>query len=138
MSGLRSRNKGKRGEREVVKILQQIVGDQGEISRAATGYTGYDIKGLDWLAIEVKFQETLNVNAWWQQTLDQAKDAELTPVLFYRKSRQPWTVRTRVEIVFGSAGFLKYSCLMTVDFTLEEYAKYLKAVLQARVEERKL
>lgn len=82
MSGNMSRNKGQRGEREVVKLLQPIVdkvyGSLGltppvlERNLMQSHKGGFDIAGLHWMALEVKYQETLNVGMWWNQTLAQA------------------------------------------------------------------
>lgn len=106
MGGLMSRNKGKRGEREVIELLQPIV--NAVYARAGMEVPklqrntlqsdggGFDIAGLEWLALEVKFQETLSVNQWWAQTLEQANGTQC-PVLIYRQSRQPWRVKMFVE-----------------------------------------
>ncbi|MDP6770877.1 MAG: hypothetical protein QF704_09305, partial [Anaerolineales bacterium] len=57
---------------------------------------GHDVIGLTGCALEVKRQETLNVNAWWEQTVEQSKSNMLPkpqwPVLFYRKNHCPWSV----------------------------------------------
>ena len=55
-------------------------------TRAGGADTG-DIPG--W-AIEVKRQEVLNTDAWWKQAVKQAEDSNRKPILFYRRSRQPW------------------------------------------------
>jgi len=102
MGGKMSRNKGQRGEREVISYLQPVV------DRVAESYAitppmlqrnllqshagGHDVFGLHWLALEVKLCETYNLNAWWEQTLEQAQGVA-EPVLWYRRSRVPWRVR---------------------------------------------
>lgn len=92
-----SREKGKRGEREVVHILQAVVNEvYGEKAPRIQRNTlqsdkgGYDLVGLEDFAIEVKRHEKLNVKAWWKQTLRQAKGK--FPVLFYRQNSVPWSV----------------------------------------------
>lgn len=82
MGGNFSRNKGQRGEREVIKLLQPTVSkvymEAGfpsleltrNLSQSQNG--GFDIAGLDWLALEVKYQETENVKGWWEQACRQA------------------------------------------------------------------
>ena len=105
MGGLASRNKGKRGEREVVKLLQPIVDRVFEErgleppvmfrNQNQSFQGGYDIDGIDWLALEVKRQEQLNINGWWKQTLSQA-NPEQVPVLIYKQNHKPWKV-----IMFG-------------------------------------
>ena len=88
-----ARQKGQDGEREVIKLLKECCGESAEMKRnlAQTREGGYDIVGFDWLAIEVKRQETLDVEAWWKQTLRQA-GAEKIPVLIYRQNRKGWNV----------------------------------------------
>jgi hypothetical protein len=80
---------------------------------------GFDITGLSWLALEVKYQEGEHLNKWWSQTCRQAgvgiygereeegmtgkgevglssgKVGRLmirTPILFYRANREQWSV----------------------------------------------
>lgn len=82
MGGLMSRNKGQRGEREVIALLQPTVDRlyvqagyptpilARNLSQSREG--GFDIAGLEWLAIEVKYQENENVKGWWEQACRQA------------------------------------------------------------------
>lgn len=93
------RNKGKRGEREVIKILQPIYDEifgEGEFllkrNTMQADKGGFDIEGIDDFAIEVKRQERLNLKAWWRQTVDQAGKYKF-PVLFYRRNGEPWSVK---------------------------------------------
>ena len=96
---LMSRNKGKAGEREVVKLLQPVVNEvysamdleipilQRNLMQSDRG--GFDIAGLEWMALEVKRRETMALNAWWVQTLKQARYDQV-PVLLYRGNHEPW------------------------------------------------
>lgn len=95
-------NKGKRTERAVVQLLQPVVNRVYEErgleppqllrntmqSRAG----GYDIVGLEWLALEVKHQETLNLSAWWEQAERQARPTQ-TPVLLYKQNNHKFRAR---------------------------------------------
>jgi hypothetical protein len=77
-----ARNKGQRGEREVIAVLQPIVNrvylkysfEPPLLKRnlLQTREGGFDIMGLEWMALEVKYQEHENVNGWWRQTCKQA------------------------------------------------------------------
>lgn len=100
------RNKGSRGEREAVLV---IGGWLAPVYRAAgmipvdlernlmqSRQGGYDLVGIDWLALEVKRHETLSVSQWWKQTLRQA-GPEQVPFLMYRQNRTPWRYRTRIN-----------------------------------------
>lgn len=99
-----SREKGKRAERQVVQMLQPVVNEvygalgcpqdqipllQRNTIQAHKG--GYDIVGLDWLALEVKHQETLKVDDWWEQTVRQAQGGK-EPILFYKRNSMKWRI----------------------------------------------
>lgn len=98
MGGSFSRDKGQRAERQVVQLLQPVVNEvyaklgcpvdqipmlQRNTIQAHKG--GYDIVGLEWMALEVKHQEKLQVAEWWNQTIRQAKNGA-EPVLFYKSN----------------------------------------------------
>lgn len=99
---INSRSKGKRGEREILNIIQAAINEAYE----ASGYQppqlqrntlqsdrgGYDIVGLPWLALEVKRVETPPADAWWEQARSQAKPGQV-PVLVYRRSNTRWRAR---------------------------------------------
>jgi hypothetical protein len=94
------RNKGKNGERQVIALLQPIVAQEyGRFGLPApvlernleqTRGGGYDIKGVPWLALEVKRVENLQVAAWWRQAIRQA-GPEQVPALLYRRNQEKWT-----------------------------------------------
>lgn len=93
-----SREKGKRGEREIVKYFKQLAEEYGFMdpkyikrNTLQSDSGGYDIANLPGLAVEVKRHERLNVKGWWKQCVKQAKKDE-TPILFYRQNRHPWNV----------------------------------------------
>ena len=99
MSGLYSRNRGKRGEREVIKLIQPVVNEvyqslgkeppELERNLMQSHKGGCDLAGLDWLSLEVKYQEAENMTSWWEQTKRQA-GKEREAVLFYRKNHAKW------------------------------------------------
>ena len=85
--GLKSRNKGKRGEREVAALIHDLLGiDARRRVRQHDGDS--DIEGVDGWSIEVKNCATLNVAAWWRQAVEQATDG--VPVLLYKVPRKGW------------------------------------------------
>lgn len=134
MGGLTSRNKGKRGEREVIGILQPVVTSLYEEfglevptlkrdTRQSDG-GGYDITGVDWLAIEVKYQEgTPKLGKWWQQTLDQCGQRQ-TPVLFYRRNRCDWAVHMFAALHVGA-----HMQTVAVSITVPEFMRWFRARL---------
>ena len=95
-----SRNKGKAGEREVVKLLQELLDGYGLtiernlLTQARSG--GVDVVGVPGLAIEVKRAECLQLDKWFEQAKRQAMQLKARPVLFFRQSRQPWRVMTEM------------------------------------------
>lgn len=105
MGGKFSRDKGQRAERNVIAILQPVVTRVYEALGLAvpelkrnlmqTNGGGFDIAGLDWIAIEVKHHEQLHVADWWEQTVKQSKSGgniERVPVLFYKSNGLKWHV----------------------------------------------
>lgn len=133
-----SRDKGQRAEREVIKLLQPIVdrvyGAKGlepptlerNLQQAASG--GYDIKGLEWLALEVKRCEQLNLNKWWEQTVRQACGNKI-PVLFYRQNRKAWRVRVEGRLPLHKDDFVA----AIVDIGLEEFLVYLYHLIEQKI-----
>jgi len=86
--GKMQRNKGAQGERELFSLLSDGLGLNITRNLVQTRSGGADTMDIPGFAIEVKRQEALKINEWWEQTLMQAADR--IPVLAYRQSRQPW------------------------------------------------
>ena len=94
-NGRHSRNKGKRGEREVAKIFR----DAGYPARRSVQYNGRpgtaaDVVGVPGMHIEVKFVEKERIREWYRQA---ERDATASPdkdipVIVHRKSWDPWLV----------------------------------------------
>lgn len=123
-------NKGKRAEREVVKLLQPVVSEvctalkreiillERNLMQSHRG--GYDIVGLDWMALEVKHHEQLAPEQWWKQALRQAK-AFQEPVLFYRKNNVKFRVRMKGSLWHG---VIEHEC--PVDISVDDFLNYFK------------
>lgn len=94
--GKPSRDKGKRGEREVAKILR----DHGYDSHRGVQYHGGpdspDVVGLPGIHIEVKRVERLDLRAAYGQSKDDAAGGDI-PIVVHRKSREPWMVTLSLE-----------------------------------------
>ena len=140
MGGKSSLEKGRNGEREVVKLLQPIVNrvcqefEECDVARLQRNTLqsdkgGFDIVGIDWLALEVKRQEQLNINSWWLQTLTQTKTGQ-HPVLFFRQSRQQWRVMTWVHLRLDEC-----SAPLQVrgEITLEAFLQFFERKLRAEL-----
>jgi hypothetical protein len=100
MSGRSSKAKGYRGEVEVMSLIaemamavcNQLGVPPPELARSPNGR---DIRGISWIAIEVKRVEAdnpSNLLSWWEQAKSQAQVGQ-EPVLFYRKNNSPWNIR---------------------------------------------
>lgn len=85
-----SRDKGQKGERELFALLSDLMGKvvKRNINARAGDPDGLEIPG--W-ACEVKRTEDWR-EAYWEQAKAQAVKYGRSPVLFWRKSRQPWAV----------------------------------------------
>lgn len=99
--GRSSKRKGKIGELEVVNLLK-AAGYNTHRSVQYCGATGdapdVVVEGLP-LHIEVKRVERLNLKQAYQQAVHDSKangNNEI-PVVFHRRSRQPWMVSLSVE-----------------------------------------
>lgn len=98
MSGRRSRQKGKRGEREACEALLDVLpGLQRQFGQSRKANEACDIDGPNnpfW--IEVKRQKVPNIRAAYQQAIDEAKGRR--PVLVASKAdRGPWLFTVDVE-----------------------------------------
>ena len=129
--GTGTRGKGASGEREVKIILRSILAPvylhhkrplpelERNLEQSRGG--GYDIKGLEWLAIEVKRQERSNLNSWWQQTLHQTGTNQI-PLLLHRANNQPW--RARLVVPVGITGTTD-TIGLTVDMERSSFDSWL-------------
>lgn len=92
MSGAKSRNKGARGEREICRMLADNLG--GEYNRLLKQYQQSQLADIEQLvgpySIEVKNCATLNMKAWWKQTLEAADKRGAVPCLAYKITRAGW------------------------------------------------
>lgn len=97
--GAMQRNKGRRAEQTVVNMLKAEGFDAAKRNLMQTGNGGYDITGLEPLAIEVKDHKKLNLFQWWQQTTTNAT-GDLIPVLIYHiPNTSRWMVQIPMHMV---------------------------------------
>jgi len=88
--GKAQRDKGARGERELFEKLSEELGFivRRNVDQARSGGAdGMDIPGF---AVECKRCERLARPSWWRQALAQAEIVKREPILFYRRSHEPW------------------------------------------------
>ena len=90
MGGKRSREKGKRGEREVASILREYGYDARRGVQYKGGQDSPDVIGLPGTHIEVKRTERLNLyDALSQSKADAGDDM---PIVLHRKNNSEWVV----------------------------------------------
>jgi hypothetical protein len=89
--GLKSRNKGKAGEREIASLVRDLTG--WEVRRRVRQHEGdSDLEGVPGWSVEVKRYARAaraDVRGWWEQAARQAGESQ-TPVLFWRQDRDEW------------------------------------------------
>ena len=117
--GKSQQEKGKSGEREVVKILVSY----GFMARRGQVWNGEPdivcpVLPIHW---EVKRHETLSVNQWFAQAEEYASHliGKKFPIVVYRQSRHPWMVTMKVKDflhLVASKG-LESDCRLTMEFT---------------------
>lgn len=136
MTGKSSRDKGQRGEREVIAILQTIVNDVCGDKAATlcrnlvqTRDGGHDILGLSDLKIEVKYQETLHLDEWWSQARSQCHWATDIPILIYRRSRVPWRVRMVTRAYWSATEWVP----TLSDISIDHFCGYLRSKLTSEM-----
>ena len=95
--GAKSQRKGRSGEIELVKILNDN-GISAEPGQAVSFGSTPDIVGVDGVHAEVKRVERLNVlEAMNQAIRDSAKFKDGLPALFHRRNRSPWLVTMTLD-----------------------------------------
>ena len=93
---MNSRDKGKRGELEAAHLLQKYGYDarRGQQFSGANGDP--DVVGLPDIHLEIKRVEKLNIDEALNQSIRDAKEAEV-PVVMHRKNRTEWKITMRFE-----------------------------------------
>lgn len=105
------RQKGAEGERQVYKMLNDIIVEvmraanypDDEIAKAQnmvqrnqnqSAVGGNDLTNTFGMSIEVKRQEQLSIGTWWAQCVAAADRNKELPVLIFKQNRKPWRIRT--------------------------------------------
>jgi hypothetical protein len=135
MGGKMAKNKGAGGERELRDLLEvwahpvttHLQAQRVQLERTASAQSragGYDLAGLDWLAIEVKRVEVVALPSWWRQTLSQTKPDQL-PFLAWRRNRTRWAFRVQVP---------HHGYLLVADFDEENARRWFQLELAQRLQ----
>ena len=95
--GSKSQRKGRTGELELVKILNDY-GIPVQAGAAVSFGTTPDLIGMYGIHIECKRSEHLNLyNAVAQSVKDSEKFRDGLPAVFHRKNRTPWLVTMQLD-----------------------------------------
>lgn len=99
--GKASREKGKRGEREVAKIFREAGYPEARRTSQYCGRTGdaSDVTGIPGIHLEVKYVEREQVRTWYGQAVRDAEAAGKgdVPVVIHRKTHEGWLVTLGLE-----------------------------------------
>lgn len=137
------RSKGQRGEREAASLVmawaEEVTDHMGveavELKRnlQQSRQGGYDLVGLDWLALEVKRHESLaGLPGWWRQTLKQTKEGQ-QPMLMYRQNRSPWRFRLQVVAAHYAPCGHSGTSLLVADVAEAEAKRWFQTELWVRL-----
>lgn len=124
-----SRNKGKRGEREVAAIIKDLTG--WDVRRKVRQHEGdSDLEGVPGWCIEVKNQAELRLPEWWHQAVIQATRERLgLPVLFYKVPRRGWRARWPLSVLVDAPAAGDWlDITMTCDTSIEAWAVVAREV----------
>ena len=92
LTGRTSQSKGRAGELELARLLQEY-GYNVEPGRAVSYGSTPDIVGLPGVHIECKRAEQLRPYSWLEQAeRDAVRFGDGLPAVFFRRSRSPWLV----------------------------------------------
>lgn len=137
--GINVRTKGAEGEREVAKILNDIVNLQRKNlgfpqlnvedyyfqrnqNQSAVG--GDDLTSPMPLSFEVKRQEQLSVNTWWKQCVASSERTGNVPILIYRQNRKPWRIRMIADVPLNVGSYSAHVQGVVVEMDLDSFKQW--------------
>lgn len=146
---INSRTKGHDAERDIAKRLNEIVeavyrANYGELpenwvpqvqrNQMQSAVGGDDLIGTYQFSIEVKRQEQLSLDKWWQQATASAGRQGKIPVVIFKQSRQPWRVLIGGGIshpaLIAAAPAIWYKC-GRVEVSLDDFEELFTKVVKA-------
>lgn len=92
---INSKKKGAKGERELANKLKEY-GYDCRRGQQYNGLEGEDVVGLDYIHIECKRVERLNLEEAMQQAKQDRKEGQF-PTVFHRKNRSNWLVTMELQ-----------------------------------------
>lgn len=92
---INSKKKGAKGERELANKLKEY-GYSTRRGQQYNGLEGEDVVGLDYIHIECKRVERLNLEEAMNQSKRDATENQI-PAVFHRKNRSKWLVSMELD-----------------------------------------
>lgn len=92
---INSKRKGAKGERELANKLKEY-GYNCRRGQQYNGLEGEDVVGLDYIHIECKRVEKLNLDEALEQAKRDSNDKQL-PAVFHRKNNKKWKVTMELD-----------------------------------------
>lgn len=92
---INSKKKGAKGERELANKLKEY-GYNCRRGQQYNGLEGEDVVGLDYIHIECKRVEKLNIDEAIEQSKRDREDNQL-PAVFHRKNSKKWKVTMELD-----------------------------------------
>jgi hypothetical protein len=138
------RQKGAGAEREIADDLNYIVNGvykelglglptkpvvQRNQNQSAVG--GKDLVGTFGLAIEVKRQEALSINTWWQQCAASALELKEKPVLLFRQNGKKWRCIILVDLPLPSESHAFITVRAEIDY--EAFKSWFRTWVQRKI-----
>lgn len=93
---MNSREKGKRGERELAQVLREHGFDAHRGQQYKGGADSPDVTGLPGIHIECKRVERLDLMSAYEQSFRDAAGGEI-PIVAHKRNREPWFVTLALE-----------------------------------------
>lgn len=101
--GKAQRRKGGEGERELVRYLRDLLGEDVARNLDQVRDGGGDILLSRW-SIEAKRAKQASLGPWWAQAVEQGEPLGYWPALAYRLDHQSWRVRVPLVALTDAAG----------------------------------
>lgn len=102
--GKASRRKGLVGEREVADVFERAAWDVRGLEASGDWLCARrSMRGVTTLHVETKRAEALRIMEWVRQAEAECQ-VGATPIVAFRRSREPWRVVLRLEDLLGLLG----------------------------------
>lgn len=138
--------KGKAGEREAINIIKErmrmvearlsgaglhvkAASDDVQRNSLQSRQGGYDAHGIPIIALEIKRDEGMSLDAMWAQAQRQAKNREL-PVLMWRRNKGKWAIRTIAALTSVTGSPLMW---VVADLALSDFLDYYEKLYETHL-----